>query len=194
MGVDPTITAAIIALVGVIISALTSAFVSKWISGRTLYINSVTVERSKWIDKLRENIAKCSGDLRSLSYKVEAAYARISVAPVRLQEQDELVEKINMLISLISLQLNPFGEIDKNILAILARMPTLAQSPDGRKLRVADELLIKHSQWLLKAEWEKVKSETKGIILRVWAAMNAHRHLCRYRAFCEGEGSLAKLD
>jgi hypothetical protein len=54
--------------------------------------------------------------------------------------------------------------------------------------------LIKHFQWLLKAEWEKVKSETKGTILRVWAVINAHRHLCRYRAFCEGEGSLAKLD
>jgi hypothetical protein len=61
-----------------------------------------------------------------------------------------LVEKINRLISLVSLQLNPFGEIDKNILTILAKMPALAGSPNGQKLRIADELLIKHSQWLLK--------------------------------------------
>jgi hypothetical protein len=146
MNVDVTIIAAIIALGGVVVSS----FISKLISGRTLYINAVTVERSKWIDKLRDNIAKCSGDLRTLSYKVEAAYARIAVAPVNLQEQDDLVEKINRLISLVSLQLNPFGEIDKNILTILAKMPALAGSPNGQKLRIADELLIKHSQWLLK--------------------------------------------
>ena len=64
---------------------------------------------------------------------MEAAYARIAVAPVNLQEQDDLVEKINRLISLVSLQLNPFGEIDKNILTILAKMPALAGSPNGQK-------------------------------------------------------------
>jgi hypothetical protein len=53
MNVDVTIIAAIIALGGVVVSS----FISKLISGRTLYINAVTVERSKWIDKLRDNIA-----------------------------------------------------------------------------------------------------------------------------------------
>jgi hypothetical protein len=111
-----------------------------------------------------------------------------------MDEQDALVEKTNMFISLIRLQLNPFGEIDKNILTILARMPALAQSPDGQKLRVADDLLIKHSQWLLKAEWEKVKAETRGIVLRQWAVIQAHRRTRMYRTFCKAEGSLAKLD
>lgn len=190
MDLDSTIVAAIIAVAGVMISAL----ISKFISSRTLYINAVTVERSKWINKLRDNIAQCSGDLRTLSYKVGAAYGRIDLVPLRIDEHDALVEKINTLISLVSLQLNPFNEIDKNILTILAKMPALAGSPNGQKLRIADELLIKHSQWLLKAEWEKVKSETRGIVLRVWAKIKARWHRRRYRDFCKSDGNLTKLN
>jgi hypothetical protein len=188
MKIDPIIVA-FIALAGVIISAL----ISKLISGRTLYINAVTVERSKWIDRLRENIATCSGHLRTLSYLTEVAEIRAAVVPINLAEQDALVKEINKLISLISLQLNPFGEIDRNIISILARMPALANSRSGEKLRTADDLLIKHSQWLLKTEWEKVKSETRGFVLRRWAAIKACCHIHRYRQFCKSAGSLSAL-
>src|SRR3990172_6349073 len=104
MKLDPIIVA-FIALAGVILSAL----ISKLISGRTLYVNAVTVERSKWIDKLRENIATCSGYLRTLSYQTEVADIRATVAPISLAEQDALVKEINKLISLLSLQLNPLA-------------------------------------------------------------------------------------
>jgi hypothetical protein len=197
---DLTIIVAIIAAVGVIISAviafagvIISAVVSKLTSGRSLYINAVTVERSKWIEKLRNNIATCSGDLRTLSYKMERTLAMSRVAPINLHEQDPLVQKINILISLVSLQLNPSGEIDKNIIKILAEMPALAGSPYGQRRRTADELLIGHSQWLLKAEWEKVKAESRGIILRGCATIRAHYHLRRYRKFCRAEGPLSLL-
>lgn len=48
------IIVAVIALVGVMTTAIASLLVSR----RSTYLNAVTVERSKWIDKLRTNIAK----------------------------------------------------------------------------------------------------------------------------------------
>ena len=75
--------------------------------------------------------------------------------PLPSREREEYTKKINRLISLIRLQLNPFGEIDQTILSLLESMPALAEQQDGAPLRTADDRLIKHSQWLLKAEWEK---------------------------------------
>ena len=56
---------ALIALSGVLISALI-AFIS---ARHSLYINSVTVERSKWINALRTNIADFSKSIRTFHYK-----------------------------------------------------------------------------------------------------------------------------
>ncbi len=67
---------------------------------------------------------------------------------------------------LIKLQLNPFGEIDRNIVNLLDRLasraaPLLTDNSDPETLFTADKLLIEHSRWLLKAEREKVKSEAR---------------------------------
>ena len=77
--------------------------------------------------------AKCSGDLRTLSYKAQTVSARKGAEPIRVDNQDDLVEKINMVISLVNLQLNPFGEIDKNIIRILAKMPALRKTSRWEK-------------------------------------------------------------
>ena len=174
-----TTKVALIALCGVIVSALLA-----WMSGRkSLYVNAVTVERSKWINALRENIASFSGKLRTLSFRAETK---------KLDDEARLtaVAEINNLISLIHLQLNPFGEIEQKVATILERMPMLAEKADGSQLRDADKLLIAHCQWLLKAEWDKVKYEVRSPLMRPWFWLRAKCYLHRYRQFCRCRGNL----
>jgi hypothetical protein len=129
------------------------------------YLNAVTVERSKWINALRDNIASFSGALRTLSFRAETK---------SLDDDAKIaaITKINKLISLIHLQLNPHGTIERNIATILEQMPALAEKPDGEALRKKDRLLVDHCQWLLKAEWEKVKYEARWLA-RPWLILKA---------------------
>ncbi len=135
---DPT-KVALIALCGVVISALVA-----WLTAlKGLCVNAVTVERSKWINALRENIASFSGKLRTLSFRAETK---------SLDERARIaaITEINNLISLIHLQLNPHGTIESNIAKILERTPGLAEHADGEALRREDTRLIAHCQWQLK--------------------------------------------
>ena len=177
-----TIIAAFLAFVGVILTTLVTLLNAR----RSLYVNAVTTERSRWINSLRENISAFSGKLRTLSYNA-------TLGDIPKDEHKKIISDVNTLISLIRLQLNPFGEIDGNIMQLLEKMPALAEKPNGETLRTADDLLIRHSQWLLKAEWEKVKYETRGIVLKSIGAVKARCHLARYRSFARGDGAFSKL-
>jgi hypothetical protein len=61
---------AIIALSGVLICAIFSATIAFVTRGKR-YVNSVTVERSKWIEKLRSNLAKYSAVAHAVFYRVK---------------------------------------------------------------------------------------------------------------------------
>ena len=174
-----TTNVALIALCGVIISAFVA-----WLTAlRGQYVNAVTVERSKWINALRENIASFSGALRTLSFRAETKQLDHSA-------KVEAIAEINKLISLIHLQLNPHGTIENNIATILEQMPALAEKADGTALRQRDKLLIAHCQWLLKAEWEKVKYETRWL-MRPWLRIKMQYYLCRYHHFSRNRGRIA---
>ena len=131
---------------------------------------------------MRGNIADFSGTLRTLSFKTDK---------ITDSERAELIAKINNLLSLILLQLNIFGLIEGNVAKILDEMPGLAERVDGKLLRDRDELLIAHSRWLLKAEWEKVKYEAGGFFIRLYLSHKAKAFLRRYRKFCAADGSLS---
>ena len=105
---------------------------------------------------------------------------------------DELRQKVETLVATIRLQLNPEGNIDKNIIGILQHIVFLA---DRGKPAVfsAQGLLTRHSQWLLKEEWETVKSEAAGWWRRGGIAVKRRQRERAYRVFCEGEGSLNEL-
>ncbi|MGX1145082.1 hypothetical protein [Bradyrhizobium ottawaense] len=143
------------------------------------YSSTVTAERSKWINALRGNIALFSGKLRTLSYASEKG--NISAA-----EELKAISEVNELIPLIRMQLNPFGPIEKNIAGLLEKLPIFATKPDGAKLRNYDNLFIEHCRWLLKAEWEKVKTEAGGLS----AKMDEEEYLRKYAAFCQAEGKI----
>lgn len=169
---------ALIALCGVAVSA----FVAWATALRGQYVNAVTVERSRWINALRENIATFSGVLRTLNFRSETN-------TLDHNTKVETVSEINRLISLINLQLNPHGTIEKNIAMILERMPALAEKNDGTALRSRDKLLIRHCQWLLKAEWERVKYEARWLS-RPWLWVKRQWYLVRYRRFSSREGRI----
>jgi hypothetical protein len=73
-------------------------------------------------------------------------------------------------------------------------MPALANSRNGEKLRIADDLLIKHSQWLLKSEWEKVKSETRGFVLKRWVRSKRAAIFTAIVSFVKMLAVLARFD
>jgi hypothetical protein len=172
---------ALIALTGVLISALI-AFTS---ARKSLYINSVSIERSKWIERLRQNIATCSGQLLTLSLKITGGddFAKT-------KECTDYADKINALVSLIKLQLNARGRIDRNIIKILDALPTLALQKNPDKFFAMEHLLILHSQWLLKMEWQTVKYEAAGIFRKTGLRLKAVVLMCRYRNFELSEGRI----
>jgi hypothetical protein len=172
------VSAVVVAIIAAAVS-LIGALINVYVSRRSTYLNAVTAERSKWIDKLRTNISTFSGLVRTLYFRLLADKAFF-----RTPEYYDLVKQVNGLIPLIKLQLNPAGEIDRHLVSLLDRIPYLAENPQNDMLIRADTLLIEHSQWLLKAEWEKVKSEARWVLgFGPW--VKQFRHLSAYRRFCQ---------
>ena len=85
------------------------------LSRQTVFINTVTAERVKWIEKLRINISEFCG----LSYTWQAS---------KLEGTAEgliAIKQIDKLRHLIRLQLNPDGTHDKEIERLIAQIPNL---------------------------------------------------------------------
>lgn len=119
-----------------------SAF-SAFVTGRrSVYISSVTAERSKWIEKLRSNIAELLQVCAAINNETQTS-----------QAYDEKRNKADGLISLISLQLNPADEggIDKNLIAYLRILVEATEKP-GDEFRKEEKKLVRHSQFMLKEE------------------------------------------
>jgi hypothetical protein len=183
----PGVIAAAIALLGVVFAALISFSVSR----RASYLTSVTAERAKWIDKLRTNIA----ELAALCVIEHYKYTQVGgdrTAYDRSSEHAASLQRIETLAATIRLQLNPQASIDQNIIQILDHFYHFAERGDYRVFD-AHWLIIRHSQWLLKEEWETVKYEASGWIRRCLLTMNRRRRERDYRDFCSNEGSLTEI-
>jgi hypothetical protein len=152
------IVVACIALIGVIVTAVISLLVAR----RATYLNAVTAERSKWIDKLRSNISELVAQAYTLDVllywgdKYEGS-----------KDYDVAVNGLLHTMTLVRLQLNPGGDIDANILSLLNAIRQNVGEQDYGNL---ERLFVRHIQWLLKEEWEKVKFEARGFWGRLWAA------------------------
>jgi hypothetical protein len=174
---EPT-TVAVIALSGVIMSAILSALIAFVTSRKALYVNAVTVERSKWIEKLRNNIATYSAAAHGLFYKAKTEDWEKGASPEYFAKLRELQDLKSQLI----LQLNPRGEIDVNIIKLVDRLYHLARKwTVSFELELAEHLLIEHAQWLLKAEWEKVKTEARGPMSHLITKRRERQHVAEYR-------------
>jgi hypothetical protein len=163
-------------------AAIIAAFVSYAISRRSTYINSVTVERTKWIGELRSNIAKLSGHVLSINQR--QFFDRDFGQSSQFREYEQ---EIHRLTSLIKLQLNPFNEIDKSLLQIIDDLENSLHNPREGSWG-HDYLLIAHAQWLLKAEWDKVRMEAAGPFRKLNLCWKMRSRLRQYRKFVEREG------
>ncbi|MEK7384334.1 MAG: hypothetical protein AAB262_13750 [Elusimicrobiota bacterium] len=127
------------------------------INKKTAFINTVTSERVKWLDKLRGNISGFCGLTHTWTR------SEIQGTPEKIQ----ILKEIDKLRYLIRLQLNPKSDdgkqnFDKQIEDLVAEIPNLTDVRDRDDLEAAIDKLIVASQSLLKEEWEKVKSEAKS--------------------------------
>ena len=142
---------------------LATAVVSVWnivnhyrVNKRTTFINTVTSERVKWLDKLRHNISSFCGLTHTW------CMSEMEGKP----EEYELLTELDKLRYLIRLQLNPKTEdgkpnADKKIEELISKIPSLTHESKKEELKTALDELIITSQVLLKDEWEKVKEEAK---------------------------------
>jgi|GEM_PF-976791 len=121
------------------------------ISRKTAFINTVTTERIKWIEQLRQDISTFSG----LTYTW--CFSDIEGKP----EENEFLQKIDKLRHVIRLRLNPEGEYDKKLEELIRKIPDLTAITKREELKQALEELTVTTQKLLKEEWEKVKQEAK---------------------------------
>lgn len=76
-------------------------------------------------------------------------------------EEFDLLKEIDRLRYYIRLQLNPDGDHDKKIEALIEQIPDLTDEKQIEKLKLKTNELIGVSQKLLKEEWEKFKEESK---------------------------------
>ncbi len=121
-------------------------------SRRTTYINTVTSQRIKWIEQIRQDISSFCG----LTYNWT-----VSDMEGKPEEQ-EMLKEIDRLRHVIRLRLNPKGEYDKVIEDLILEIPKYTHQVHKEKLKGKLDELIIATQLLLKTEWEKVKSESNN--------------------------------
>jgi hypothetical protein len=113
---------------------------------RSSFINTVTSQRIKWIEQLRQDIS---------SYI--ACFSNVQGTSV----PSEVTREMNRLCHVIRLRLNPEGTQDKRIELLINEIPTLTDGSNRKELLKALNDLTVTSQKLLKEEWEKVKREAE---------------------------------
>jgi hypothetical protein len=115
-------------------------------SKRTAFVNVVTSERIKWIEKVRDSVAMLFALSEKWMFNRPADYA-------------DLQREIEQLKLKIRLQLNPKDAEDKEIEHLLERLPNWRQSMSADDFYALKDSLAVATQAMLKREWDKVKDE-----------------------------------
>lgn len=171
---SPTLTE-IITLVGVFLSFLVGS-AGLWIgiknSRKTIFINSVTASRIKYLQDLRNSIAEFCG----LFHR----YHLLAKNGTNLTtEKYKVLESADKLKYLIKLYLNPQDtKWDSKIVKLIDEIrESLADNPKEK----IDELIL-ISQYLLKLEWEGAKLESrKGIVSKKKKDQLNNKYLSLYK-------------
>ena len=120
-------------------------------SRRTMFINTVTSQRVKWIEQLRQDISTFCGLTHTW------CFSALEGKP----QAHEVLKEIDRLRHVIRLRLNPSGTHDQKIESLIEQVPKLTHETQRKELLKALEDLTLTTQLLLKEEWEKVKAESK---------------------------------
>jgi len=164
---DASNTTQIITLIGVVLSFIVGA-AGLWIgirnSRKTIFINSVTNSRIKYIQDLRNSIAEFCGLFNRY-------HILLNDNPILSSEKLKILESADKLKYQIMLYLNPEdADWDKKIIQLIDDIRALidVESSDNVNKQTTTQKineLIMITQYLLKLEWEGAKRESqKGIL------------------------------
>lgn len=130
----------IIAIVGVLITlalGIYNAAVNRSITIKTKFVDTITSERIKWLEKIRMDISRFSG---LTSYWIK------SLSKIKNSESNEVLKEIDILRVMIKLRLNPEGTYDKQIIELLDKIPLLTDKTDLTEINNALDKLTELSQ------------------------------------------------
>ena len=152
--IDTPTVSALTALAAVIIGPLASIYVTKYVTKRQIHASVVSLNRQKWIDSLRDQLANLITDLRLLGL-------HRGINLIAKEEYEERLQRILLSEIKINLFLNS-NEADHKSLSDTIRsvIETIFGGNEIEKRRVASELLpviVQQSQSILKREWQSVK-------------------------------------
>jgi hypothetical protein len=117
---------------------------------RTIFVNTVTTSRLKWIDSLRDKVAEFI-----------AVTTRLSLHTVAPDKADELILQRDTLLHQIALHLNPLDPEDLRMKELAGRARELSDAVDSAKeLPAALSELREATGKYLKKEWNRVKRES----------------------------------
>lgn len=118
-------------------------------SRRTTFVNTVTSQRVKWVEQLRQDIGAYCG----LAYHWSCTHIESE------EEKRKIIVEIDRLRYVIRLRLNPDGAHDKKIENLIESISRVSENQNAVE-KILAELTVA-SQHLLKEEWEKVKGESE---------------------------------
>ncbi len=151
MTFDLSLVSALTALVAVIVSPVVSVYVAR----RQIRASVVSSNRYKWIDQLRDQLAELVSLIRFLDLYRKIEHITEAEWIDRFQKAFVIEQKIKLLI-------NPnepdHAELVGDIrAAVTALLDTGHEASDDSNVVALTDTVIRHSQTILKREWERVK-------------------------------------
>lgn len=147
----------LIAIIGIgvtfVVSCANFAY-SLWSSRRTMFVNTVTASRLKWIDSLRDEVSEF----------IAVSSCLLATNPARDgPNQATILLQRDTLLHQIVLHLNPHDAEDKKIRALVEHVRELI-SKKAASFEVSEALLHLRDATgeYLKKEWTRVKEESSG--------------------------------
>ncbi|MDP1656686.1 MAG: hypothetical protein Q8K91_01225 [Hylemonella sp.] len=117
-----------------------NALINHRINKRTTFVNTVTSQRIKWIEQLRQDIGAYCG----LAY--HWSHSEMSGKP----GEAELLKELDRLRHVIRLRLNPLGEHDRKIETLIEEIPHYTDPRLQKELVDALDRMTRTTQALLK--------------------------------------------
>ena len=144
-----------ITLIGIILTfglGLFNLYQTIKLKRKTHFVDTITAERIKWLEKLRGDISRFSG-LTSFWTK--------SLKGIDDEYSRDVLKEIDILRIMIKLRLNPNGKYDKEIITLVDDIPKITDNVDMTELNNKLDELTSASQKLLKEEWDRVRKEVQ---------------------------------
>lgn len=148
-------TAGIIAAFVALALGIGNMIYSSRINERVRYVGTVTSQRIKWLDDLRNNIAEFCGN----------SYYWAMTPKITDEESKNIIKYIDKLRVLIKLQLiekndSAKAKIEKKIIEYVDRIPDLTHHTKKPELKDAVKLMTVESQKLFSMVWGKIERES----------------------------------